>query len=248
MLKNSYYYFTNIFTSNECNDIISYGKNAISDMMKNNNNEYKATVWEQSKKAKISLANKTYEQVKNKTKKIGKDLKQEVLARSGKVAWITDKWIYDRVKTFVDYANNQAGWSYEYDSAESIQFTVYEKGDFYTWHTDGFFDKSQVYTRFIPGVTQEPALKHHTINNKWVGKTRKISMTVNLSDENSYEGGDLMFDLGPHTPEERYVKVSQIKKQGSLCVFPSFVHHQVTPITKGTRYSLVIWFLGRPFK
>ena len=209
--------------------------------------EYKASVWEQGSE-KISLANKTYEQLVKETGKSGKDLKKEVKARSGKVAWLVDRWIYDRVKTYVDIAINEAGWSYEYDAAETIQFTLYEKDDFYTWHTDGFLDRSQVYTRFIPGVTQEPALKHHTINNKWVGKTRKISMTVNLSDENSYEGGDLMFDLGPHSTDKRYVKVSQIRKQGSLCVFPSFIHHQVTPITKGKRYSLVIWFLGRPFK
>ena len=41
---------------------------------------------------------------------------------------------------------------------------------------------------------------------------------------------------------------TEIKSQGSLVVFPSFVKHRVKPVTKGTRYSLVIWNLGQPYK
>ena len=41
---------------------------------------------------------------------------------------------------------------------------------------------------------------------------------------------------------------TEIKSQGSLVIFPSFVKHRVKPVTKGTRYSLVIWNLGQPYK
>ena len=45
------------------------------------------------------------------------------------------------------------------------------------------------------------------------------------------------------------VKVcEEIRPKGSIIVFPSFLYHQVTPITKGTRYSLVMWVLGRPWQ
>ena len=40
----------------------------------------------------------------------------------------------------------------------------------------------------------------------------------------------------------------EIRPKGSMVIFPSFVWHRVKPVTKGSRYSLVIWNLGRPFQ
>ncbi len=74
-------------------------------------------------------------------------------------------------------------------------------------------------------------------------------MTINLNEPGEYEGGLLNFDYGPHSTDgERYKECTEIKPQGSIIVFPSFLHHQVTPVTKGTRYSLVLWITGRPFR
>ena len=81
---------------------------------------------------------------------------------------------------------------------------------------------------------------------KW-NKVRKISMTVNLSDPKDYEGGNLKFDLGPHV-KERFKICHEIRPQGSLIIFPSFTYHCVTPVTSGTRYSLVLWCLGKPWQ
>ena len=72
-------------------------------------------------------------------------------------------------------------------------------------------------------------------------------MTLNLNEPGDYEGGLLNFDFGIHAPTQ-YHKCTEISPQGSLIVFPSFIHHQVTPVTRGTRYSLVLWTLGHPFK
>jgi len=74
-----------------------------------------------------------------------------------------------------------------------------------------------------------------------VSSTRKLSFTIQLSDSDDYEGGDLQF--GPvieHQPE--------IKKKGNITIFPSYVWHRVTPITKGNRYALVGWVHGPTFK
>ena len=73
-------------------------------------------------------------------------------------------------------------------------------------------------------------------------------MTINLNEPGEYEGGNLKFDFGPHSEGERFHECTEIRPQGSIIVFPSFVQHQVTPVTKGTRYSLVLWSLGQPFK
>jgi hypothetical protein len=80
------------------------------------------------------------------------------------------------------------------------------------------------------------------------GKVRKISMTVNLSDPKEYEGGNLKLDLGPHVKGERYKVFDDIRPQGSAIFFPSFTYHCVTPVTSGTRYSLVLWYLGKPWQ
>jgi PKHD-type hydroxylase len=67
---------------------------------------------------------------------------------------------------------------------------------------------------------------------------RKLSMTVLLNDPKEFEGGNLEIagkDLLP-------------MKQGHAAIFASFLQHRVTPVTKGVRRSLVMWFGGEPFK
>ncbi len=76
------------------------------------------------------------------------------------------------------------------------------------------------------------------------GHKRKISAIVQLSDPNTYEGGN--FEFGDDVPEKP--PKDEIRKQGTLMAFPSFLHHGVTPVTKGKRYSLVGWFEGPPWR
>lgn len=73
------------------------------------------------------------------------------------------------------------------------------------------------------------------------GPIRKLSLTMQLTDPSEYEGGNLELHYGnkPAIME---------KKQGSIIVFPSGALHEVTPVTKGTRHSIVGWITGRPFK
>ena len=58
------------------------------------------------------------------------------------------------------------------------------------------------------------------------------------------------FDFKNNNPNKKNKPVicEGIAPKGSLVVFPSFVWHRVKPVTKGVRYSLVIWNLGYPFK
>ena len=84
-------------------------------------------------------------------------------------------------------------------------------------------------------------------------KIRKLSVTCQLSDQTEYKGGELEFDFRNYDPymrdEVEHVKQAKdILTKGSIIVFPSFVWHRVKPVTEGTRYSLVLWNLGRPFK
>ena len=79
-------------------------------------------------------------------------------------------------------------------------------------------------------------------------KVRKLSMTVNLTNPNNYAGGNLKFDLGAHAGKKRFKVCEEIRPQGSIIIFPSFTYHCVTPVTRGIRYSLVLWSLGKPWQ
>ena len=67
-------------------------------------------------------------------------------------------------------------------------------------------------------------------------RTRKLSLSLLLNDD--YEGGEL--EVFPNAPMKR--------PKGTMIFFPSFQCHQVHPVTKGTRYSLVMWFSGKPWQ
>ena len=68
-----------------------------------------------------------------------------------------------------------------------------------------------------------------------------------MSDPKDYKGGDLQFQFRNKT-DPNIIDTVDIKSKGSVIVFPSNVWHQVTPVTKGIRHSLVIWNLGQPYK
>ena len=72
------------------------------------------------------------------------------------------------------------------------------------------------------------------------GMQRKLSVSILLSDPSEFEGGELQFK----GMEDRKI----LTKQGSIVVFPSFIEHRVTPVTKGVRYSSVTWVQGPSFK
>ena len=150
-------------------------------------------------------------------------------ARISDIVWTQEQWIYDIIWPYMEQANEKAGWKYDITGAESMQITRYKKGGFYSFHRDGPSDHLSVYD--MP-------------NNKFLhGNVRKLSMTVLLND--NYEGGEFQFA----TYRKEKCKIRSLEsKQGSIVVFPSSMEHRVTPVTKGTRHSLVVWFLGPPFK
>ena len=70
---------------------------------------------------------------------------------------------------------------------------------------------------------------------------RKLSISIQLTDPEEYEGGELYL-----YEEDKGILMD--KSQGTLIMFPSYVLHEVTPLTKGTRNSLVSWVTGKQFK
>lgn len=245
-LENTYYWYKSALTDEQCDHIINLG------LSKLENNKQKGIQTQAT-----TMGNRSIQDLPDGIPQLDKSLvdfsenKDKTFIRDSEVSWLNDKYIYDIIFPLMYEANEKSKWFYDIDLCETCQFTKYGLNQFYGWHADGGSDHSWTLKRYLPGIT--PLVngnlpKHHTRVPGEVGKVRKISMTINLCDENDYDGGLLKFDYGPHSEKERYKECVEIKPRGSVIFFPSYVYHQVTPVTRGTRYSLVAWFLGEPFR
>jgi PKHD-type hydroxylase len=125
------------------------------------------------------------------------------------------EWLFSRLANVCSEMNERFFKFDIFGLAEGLQFTQYTApNQFYKMHMDKLFMKN----------------------------VRKLSIVVQLTDENEYEGGDLELILGAGDDT-----VKMTRKKGKVIMFPSYIIHQVTPITKGQRYSLVGWITGKPF-
>jgi len=145
-------------------------------------------------------------------------LEKNTVIRDSKIAWLYGsdnmEWVFRRMTDIINSLNTQY-FNFELTGfCEGFQFTKYEapSGN-YGMHID----------RMIGHMV------------------RKLSITIQLSDPESYKGGDLAIQIGM-TPE------LMKREQGHVVVFPSYVLHEVQPVTEGTRYSLVAWINGPAFK
>ena len=168
-------------------------------------------------------------------------LSQNSDIRDSGVHWFNNLNLSNILRSVVDLANYEAGWQYDITDHELFQFTKYTKNQHYGWHTDGHgCNKS----------ARKSALVHnnntlqYTSQTNLLGTVRKISVSAILNED--YEGGELQFKTLTPMCEEQ---ISTVKgKKGDIIVFPSYINHRVTPVTKGTRYSIVAWYGGPPFK
>ena len=138
--------------------------------------------------------------------------------RTSHISWIPFKKMADMYKDIekIMQATNRNHFGFDGMTInEMAQYTEYPEGGFYEWHVD------------------------NDTNMQYEPPVRKISMTLLLSPESEFEGGDLeLMSEG---------KVAKIK-QGHAVFFASFIRHRVKPVTRGRRQSLVMWFGGTPFK
>ena len=138
--------------------------------------------------------------------------------RTSHISWIPFSKTPEMYKDIEKVMKTTNGNHFGFDGmqiTEMAQYTEYPEGGFYDWHIDSD-------THFA----HEPSV-------------RKISMTLLLSPDNEFEGGDLEI-----MKEGQAAKL----KQGHAIFFASFIRHRVTPVIRGNRKSLVMWFGGTPFK
>lgn len=139
--------------------------------------------------------------------------------RNSKIRWLPKdnktEWLYKKLGALAKQANNDY-WGFDIVGfGEYLQYGEYNSNvsGHYDWHLD---------------------LGQHSC---W----RKISMSVQLSDPDTYKGGDLQL----YTKKDI---ISVPRKKGTILFFPSYLLHRVTPVTEGVRYSLVTWITGPPLR
>jgi PKHD-type hydroxylase len=138
--------------------------------------------------------------------------------RKSDVAWIYSKdfpELYDEVWKLEREANKE-WFGFHIDNLEYIQLARYN------------------------GTIGAEYKKHHDVF--WINKStrhRKLSAVIQLSNPDTYTGGEFkLYDC------DEYPNPEDIKQQGTVIFFPSFIYHEANPVTSGIRHSLALWFEG----
>lgn len=146
---------------------------------------------------------------------VGTDV--DLTYRVSQVKWIPmtadTAFLYQRVAKLAMEANAKM-WRFALSSfKEDAQYTEYDSAcnGHYDWHMD--------------------------LGS--AAPTRKLSVSLQLSEPDAYAGGELEFRIHRST-------VQASKHKGTLVIFPSYLGHRVAPVTRGMRRSLVFWLHGPP--
>ena len=145
--------------------------------------------------------------------------KSVAIQRKAKIAWLPQD---DSVKPVYNLLGNIA---------------VQANEQLYRFRIDGFSEKIQ-YSEYPEGGGHYDW--HIDIGKGHPLDGRKLSMVVQLSDPSEYDGGDLLLKISKNE------NVAP-KAKGTVIVFPSYMMHKVTPVTRGCRKSLAVWLAGPPF-
>ena len=166
--------------------------------------------------------------------------KQSNDKRNSNVHFIQDSPDISKMLThYIKVGNHLTGYNYDLTANEMPQFTCYGKTQHYNYHVDS---DSHIGRKFVFNLPKENNLAY-TDNVDLIDTVRKMSCSLILNDD--YEGGEFCTKT---LVEGEVVEHTISAKAGDMLIFPSNITHCVKPITKGIRYSLVMWAAGPTFK
>ncbi len=136
------------------------------------------------------------------------------------IAWLKEapdtSWVYQKVARLAATLNTDY-FKFALDGMEEeLLFISYdaECEGFYDWHVDR--------------------------SDNGLARRRKLSITIQLSDGESYDGGDLLLNADGFT-------LGAPRQRGNAIAFPGYCLHRVNPVVSGTRHALVVWVHGPDF-
>ena len=162
--------------------------------------------------------------------------------RNADNAWVNvDYWLAGFLNYYIDYFNKK-NFKYAIDGfdGDCLQYSEYKEGQHYNWHCDDSIS-SRCHMTISTLSNEFEGVSASYVNEK-IGieyeSSRKLSFSLQLSNENDYEGGELQFLTDENT--SYYAP----KKRGTLIIFDSRAQHRVTKVRSGVRRSLVGWVNG----
>jgi PKHD-type hydroxylase len=138
----------------------------------------------------------------------------------------------DQRRSFISWigANSETEWIFRKIT------DVVKQNNQQCWNFDLEKIERLQFTHYLS--SEEGTYHSHRDPIQWtLPHNRKLSMSLQLSDPKDYEGGDLLLHF-----ESNPTVIS--KQKGMMVFFPSHTLHEVTPVTKGERFSLVAWIHG----
>ena len=148
--------------------------------------------------------------------------REDKSVRDTDIVWIDPvperHWLFDKVHAALQRVNFD---KYQMDLArfDAFQYSKYKLDGHYDWHVD-------------------------TSSEHTHGLFRKLSIVIPLTSPDEYEGGDLLINDSGNPDSAKALR----PEKGHMVVFYSHLPHKVTPVTKGTRITLVTWAMGAKIK
>ena len=160
--------------------------------------------------------------------------------RKSSNAWIDgSNWVSGFVWYYIMKANRE-NFMYDIEGIDSneIQYTEYQKGEYYDWHIDDDITRSMINDKVLTSADNHGE-NIAILNGEYI---RKLSFSIQLSDPEDYEGGELEFNVNN---EEHFFAPN---KKGTIIIFDSRIQHRVREVKSGVRRSLVGWVVGPRWK
>jgi PKHD-type hydroxylase len=138
--------------------------------------------------------------------------------RNSDIFWLqpneNNNWIFDRMNEILAKVNFDK-FQMDLITFDGFQYTKYDVDSHYNWHVD-------------------------TQKEREDGHYRKLSLSLMLSNQDEFEGGEFIFNENGDQEKAKGIKLNK----GDLVIFYSTIPHKVCPVTKGQRLTLVTWALG----
>ena len=86
--------------------------------------------------------------------------------------------------------------------------------------------------------------RHHDVvpNGNGHDSFRALTMSVNLSDPQDYDGGDLI--IYNETKRTDRLETDRLdREKGSFIIIPAFFYHEVEKVERGSREAMVTWLM-----
>jgi PKHD-type hydroxylase len=183
-------------------------------------------------KDKIAVINNSLSKFDNQTisgSVVGKNADESKMAkyRNSDILFLEKEMEFEKKIVKTTESVNKNIFNFNLTSYMNPQYTIYNKDMYFDWHPDGPL-----------GILDTRGFNCIPDNLDW----RKLSAVLALSAEDSYIGGDFQI-LVPSSHPDHCIHTIRLDA-GSMIFFPSFLAHRVTPVTAGTRKTLVFWFCG----